>query len=72
MKADQDSFYDVKETIHRIPVGGPTIAGQRLKDFLVYQTNLENQIPKVCASSFWPPYTVASKNFHQHTYTITS
>ncbi|KAM0144045.1 hypothetical protein ACHAO1_000324 [Botrytis cinerea] len=40
-------FWDVKEIIHRLPVGGSTTTGQRLKDFILYQVELENDIPQL-------------------------
>ncbi|ATZ48513.1 hypothetical protein BCIN_03g07170 [Botrytis cinerea B05.10] len=40
-------FWDVKEIIHRLPVGGSTTTGQRLKDFILYQVGLENDIPQL-------------------------
>ncbi|KAG4027755.1 hypothetical protein MFRU_027g00480 [Monilinia fructicola] len=40
-------FWDVKEIVHRLPVGGTTTTGQRLKDFILYQIELENSIPQL-------------------------
>ncbi|KAI9646813.1 hypothetical protein NHQ30_004812 [Ciborinia camelliae] len=40
-------FWDVKEIIHRLPVGGTTTTGQRLKDFILYQIGLENDISQL-------------------------
>ncbi|TAQ88271.1 hypothetical protein B7494_g3368, partial [Chlorociboria aeruginascens] len=38
-------FWDVKQIIIRLPIGGSSIVGQRLKDFMKYQLELENSIP---------------------------
>ncbi|QSZ36041.1 hypothetical protein DSL72_007165 [Monilinia vaccinii-corymbosi] len=40
-------FWDVKEIVHRLPVGGATTTGQRLKDFILYQVGLERDIPQL-------------------------
>ncbi|THV55180.1 hypothetical protein BGAL_0012g00180 [Botrytis galanthina] len=40
-------FWDVKEIVHRLPVGGSATTGQRLKDFILYQIELENDIPQL-------------------------
>ncbi|KAB8299796.1 hypothetical protein EYC80_000048 [Monilinia laxa] len=40
-------FWDVKEIVHRLPVGGTTTTGQRLKDFILYQIELENSISQL-------------------------
>ncbi|ESZ99332.1 hypothetical protein SBOR_0294 [Sclerotinia borealis F-4128] len=40
-------FWDVNEIIHRLPVGGPTTTGRRLKEFILYQIELENDIPQL-------------------------
>ncbi|TGO75097.1 hypothetical protein BELL_0234g00030 [Botrytis elliptica] len=40
-------FWDVKEIVHRLPVGGSTTTGQRLKEFILYQIKLENDIPQL-------------------------
>lgn len=44
---EMSRFFDVKELVVKLPVGGNTRPGQLLKDFLLYQIELENQIPKV-------------------------
>lgn len=41
------SFYDVKEVIIPLPIGGPTSSGQKLLHLLLYQLELQNSIPKV-------------------------
>lgn len=41
------SFWDVKQIVLPVPVGGSTISGQLLKEFVMYQIQLENYIPKV-------------------------
>jgi hypothetical protein len=41
------SFYDVEEVIIRLPVGGDTTTGQKLRDMILYQLELEDSIPKV-------------------------
>ncbi|PMD43585.1 hypothetical protein L207DRAFT_300657 [Hyaloscypha variabilis F] len=40
-------FCEVTEIVIRIPVGGNTLSGQHLKEFLLYQISLENMIPKL-------------------------
>ncbi|CAG8962129.1 hypothetical protein HYFRA_00005173, partial [Hymenoscyphus fraxineus] len=42
-------FYDVKEVIIRLPVGGPTSSGQKHLSYLRYQLDLEDSIPKLRA-----------------------
>jgi hypothetical protein len=45
----------------KLPVGGNTRPGQLLMDFLLYQIELENQIPK---ASYFPSLTlVIASNF---------
>ncbi|KAL5319974.1 hypothetical protein ACEPPN_013033 [Leptodophora sp. 'Broadleaf-Isolate-01'] len=41
-------FWDVKQIVLPIPVGGNTRSGQLLKEFVLYQLELENCIPKLC------------------------
>ncbi|KAK0099613.1 hypothetical protein ONS96_008113 [Cadophora gregata f. sp. sojae] len=41
-------FWDVKQIVLPIPVGGNTRSGQILKEFVLYQIELENCIPKLC------------------------
>ncbi|CZT46469.1 uncharacterized protein RSE6_06897 [Rhynchosporium secalis] len=41
-------FWDVKQIVLPIPVGGDTRSGQLLKEFILYQLELENCIPKLC------------------------
>ncbi|PVH76804.1 hypothetical protein DL98DRAFT_639812 [Cadophora sp. DSE1049] len=41
-------FWDVKQIVLPIPVGGNTRSGQLLKEFVLYQIELENCIPKLC------------------------
>jgi hypothetical protein len=41
------SFWDVKQFVLPIRVGGPTKSARFLKEFLLYQMELENCIPKV-------------------------
>lgn len=40
-------FWDVKELVMRLPVGGDTPAGKLLLEMMKYQTDLENCIPLV-------------------------
>ncbi|PQE22215.1 hypothetical protein CJF32_00004578 [Rutstroemia sp. NJR-2017a WRK4] len=40
-------FWDVQEHIRRLPIGGTTTTGQRLRDFILYQTELEDSIPQL-------------------------
>ena len=40
-------FWDVKQLVMRLPVGGDSLAGKLLLDCLRYQTDLENLIPLV-------------------------
>ncbi|KAK2628449.1 hypothetical protein QTJ16_001552 [Diplocarpon rosae] len=40
-------FWDVKQIVLPIPVGGSTQSGQLLKEYIIYQTGLENFIPKL-------------------------
>ncbi|OWP02652.1 hypothetical protein B2J93_6485 [Marssonina coronariae] len=40
-------FWDVKQIVLPIPVGGSTQSGRLLKDYILYQTELENCIPKL-------------------------
>lgn len=41
-------FWDVKQLVMRLPVGGDSDPGKLLLDFIKYQTDLENCIPLVC------------------------
>jgi hypothetical protein len=41
-------FWDVKQLVMRLPVGGDSAAGKLLLDFIKYQIDLENFIPLVC------------------------
>ncbi|KAI9049289.1 hypothetical protein LZ554_007135 [Drepanopeziza brunnea f. sp. 'monogermtubi'] len=41
-------FWDVKQIVLPIPVGGNTRSGQLMKEYVLYQTELENCIPKLC------------------------
>lgn len=41
-------FYDVKQVIAPLSIGGKTIIGQKLKDVILWQLSLEDSIPKVC------------------------
>ncbi|KAH7321941.1 hypothetical protein BKA65DRAFT_568848 [Rhexocercosporidium sp. MPI-PUGE-AT-0058] len=41
-------FWDVKQIVLPIPVGGNTRSGQLLKEFVIYELELENCIPKLC------------------------
>ncbi|CZR59317.1 uncharacterized protein PAC_09209 [Phialocephala subalpina] len=40
-------FWDVKQFILPIPVGGSTRSGRLLKEYILYQLELENSIPKL-------------------------
>ncbi|KAF4626436.1 hypothetical protein G7Y89_g11719 [Cudoniella acicularis] len=42
-------FYDVKQVILRLPIGGKTTTGQKLKNVILWQMELENAIPKLKA-----------------------
>ncbi|KAL2068400.1 hypothetical protein VTL71DRAFT_16498 [Oculimacula yallundae] len=42
-------FWDVKQIVLPLPVGGNTRSGQLIKEFILYQLELENCIPKLCA-----------------------
>lgn len=55
VKLIANSFWDVKEIVHRLSVGGSTTAGQRLKDFILYQIELENALPQVIISTAISP-----------------
>ncbi|KAM3080910.1 hypothetical protein ACMFMF_002827 [Clarireedia jacksonii] len=40
-------FWDVHERIRRLRIGGTTTTGKRIKDFILYQTELEDSIPQL-------------------------
>ncbi|KAG9237287.1 hypothetical protein BJ875DRAFT_370352 [Amylocarpus encephaloides] len=40
-------FYDVKQAIFQLPIGGDTASGKKLQDLLLYQFKLEDSIPKL-------------------------
>jgi hypothetical protein len=40
-------FYDVKQLVIRLPVGGGSAAGKALLEVMSYQSSLENNIPLV-------------------------
>ena len=40
-------FWDVKQTVTRLPVGGASQTGKLLKDFIIYEMDLEQSIPEV-------------------------
>jgi len=43
-------FWDVKQLVLRLPVGGATRCGQLLLDEMIHEIELENQIPLVGGS----------------------
>lgn len=42
----RSSFWDVRQLILRLPVGGSSAYGKLLRDILFYQIELENEIPR--------------------------
>lgn len=51
-------FWDVKELVIRLPVGGESPGGKLLLDFMKYQTDLENCIPLVSLASRYLIFTL--------------
>jgi hypothetical protein len=54
-------FYDVREIVVPIPVGGNKLSGQYLKEFLLYQIELEDAGTEV--SHFWYSICAYSKAY---------
>lgn len=46
-------FWDVKQFVLPIPVGGSTRSGKLIKEYILYQLELENSIPKVSNHMSW-------------------
>lgn len=47
-------FWDVKQSIRRLPVGGNSRIGQLLQRFILYRVELEDSVPKVLRSLIIP------------------
>ncbi len=54
-------FWDVKQLVMRLPVGGDTPAGKLLLEFMRYQTDLENFVPLVSLSTVPPAPHIHSR-----------
>jgi hypothetical protein len=51
------SFYDVKQAVIQLPVGGDSKAGKLMKDLILFKHANEDEIPNV---SFFLPFSFYS------------
>ncbi|PQE12091.1 hypothetical protein CJF31_00000257 [Rutstroemia sp. NJR-2017a BVV2] len=66
-------FWDVQEHIRRLPIGGTTTTGERLRDFILYRTELEDSIPQL--EKHLPPVeldAVKSGNYYLTVHIVTA